>query len=179
MSILLTSENGYLFRLDMDAIIVAAAMFINLVVLAFIMSKLLYKPVRNFMQKRSERINSQLTQAANDANEAAELKLWYEEKMRAAQRERDDILEEARKKAAETGRQLLADAKREADLIRERAQENVAMEWERAQTAMRVAIIEVSAAMTEKIVSNAINRDTHDGLFAEAMAELEGTTWGS
>ena len=51
------------------------------------------------------------------------------------------------------------------------------MEWERAESEMRTAIIDVSAMMAEKFVTLAINKETHDKLFNETMADLEGMSW--
>jgi len=171
--------DGRLFGLDAQTFIQSIAHFINVAILAIILSKLLYKPVREFMRKRTDRINEQVENAGVVMAKATDLKLQYENKMKDVERERDVILDEARKVAAETGRQIVAEAKKEADAVRERATANVEMEWERAETAMRQAIIDVSAAMTEKFVTLAINKETHDRLFDETMAELEGMTWRS
>jgi len=169
--------DGRMFGLDLQTLLQSGVHFINIALLAFILAKLLYRPVLDFMRKRSDRIREQVEQAGSEMARAAELKLQYEQKMKEVERERDDILDEARKLAAETGRQIVAEAKKEADAVRERAAANVEMEWERAETAMRQAIIEVSAAMSEKFVTLAINKETHDRLFDKTMAELEGMTW--
>jgi F-type H+-transporting ATPase subunit b len=172
-----SAPDGRLFGLDMQTVVQIVAHLINVSILAFILAKLLYKPVREFLHKRSDRIREQLEQAGGEMARGKELRLLYEQKMKDIELERDEILDEARKLAAETGRQIVADAKKEADAVRERATANVDMEWERAEAAMRQAIIDVSAAMTEKFVTLAINKETHDRLFDETMAELEGMTW--
>ena len=172
-----SAPDGRLFGLDTQTLVQICAHLINVSILAIIMAKLLYKPVRDFMHKRSDRIREQVEQVGDEMARATDLKLQYEQKMKNVERERDEILDEARKLAAETGRQIVAEAKKEADAVRERATANVEMEWERAEGAMRQAIIEVSAAMSEKFITLAINEETHDRLFAETMAELEGMTW--
>ena len=166
-----------MFGLDGQTFIQIVANLINLVILAAALAYLLYKPVRNVLRKRTERIQGQLMQADEEMSRAMELRREYEQKIEDIERERDDILGEARKQASETGRRLIADAKAEAEVVKERAASSVAMEWERAEDEMRTAIIEVSAAMAEKFVSLAINKDTHDRLFAETISDLEGMTW--
>jgi F-type H+-transporting ATPase subunit b len=170
---------GRLFGLDSQTLLQIIATLVNVSLLAFILSRLLYKPVQNFLQDRSEKIKGQMEQTRDDMAKATELKLLYEQKIKGAEQEREEILDDARKVAAETGRQIVAEAKNEADAIRTRAAANVEMEWERAQNEMRQAIIEVSAAMAEKFITLAINKETHDRLFAETMSELEGMTWRS
>jgi len=163
--------------MDTNTIISAAFNLLNVAALAAVLVFLLYKPVRNVLHKRTERIRKQLRQAEDEMTRATELRRQYELKMEDVEKEKDEILAEARKNAVDAGRRLLAEAKSEADMVRERAAANVEMEWERAQTKMRTTIIDVSAVMAEKFVTLAINEETHDKLFSEAMSDLEGMTW--
>ena len=165
------------FGMDMNTVIQAGANLINVGVLAAALAFLLYRPVRDVLRKRSVRIQGQLKQAEEDMAKAEQLRLQYEQKIEEIQREREDILGEARKVAEETRGRLIKEAKKEAEALRERATANVELEWERAESEMRTAIIEVSAVMAEKFVTLAINQQTHDRLFSETMADLEGMTW--
>ena len=175
--VLSSLPDGRPFGMDMDTVISAGANLINVIVLAAALAFLLYRPVRDVLQKRTERIQGQLSQAEDDMAKAEELRLQYEQKIEEVHREREDILAEARKLATESGRRMIAEAKKEADALRERATANVALEWERAEAEMRTAIIEISAVMAEKFVKLAINKETHDKLFAETLAGLEDMTW--
>jgi len=169
--------DGRPFGLDSQTVIQIVANLINVGILAFLLSYLLYRPVRNILRKRTERIQGQIAQAEEEMAKATELRLQYEQKLEDVQRERDDILGEARRLASETNQRLVAEARKEADAIRQRATANVEMEWERAEADMRTAIIDVSAIMAEKFVTLAINKETHDKLFGEAMSDLEGMSW--
>ena len=168
---------GRVFDVDQQTIIQIVANIINVAALAAVLAFLLYRPVRNVLNKRTTKIQGQLIQAEEELEKATELRRTYEEKMEDVEREREEILGEARKVAADSSRRLLAEAKKEADSIRERAAANVEMEWERAENDMRTAIIDVSAVMAEKFVSLAINKETHDKLFDETISDLEGMTW--
>ena len=168
---------GRVFNIDQQTLIQIVANVINVAVLAAILAFLLYRPVRNILNKRTTKIEGQLTQAEEELEKATELRQKYERRMEDVEREREEILSEARKIAADSGRRLIGDAKKEADSIRERAAANVEMEWERAENEMRTAIIDVSAVMAEKFVSLAIDKETHDRLFEETISDLEGMTW--
>ena len=170
-------EASSLFSMELQTVLQAVANIINVGVLAALLSYLLYKPVRDILKKRTNRIEGQLLQAEEELEKATELRRKYEQKMEDVEREREDILSEARKIAADSGKRLLAEAKKEADTVRERAAANVEMEWERAENEMRTAIIDVSAVMAEKFVSLAINKETHDRLFDDTISDLEGMTW--
>ena len=170
-------EPGRLFGIDQQTFVAVLANLINLGILGLVMAFLLYKPVRNILRKRTERIQGQLAQAEDEMEKAKELKLQYERKIADVARERDDILSEARKLAADASQRLVAEARKEAEAIKSRASVNVEMEWERAESEMRTAIIDVSALMAEKFVALAINKETHDKLFEDTMADLEGMKW--
>jgi len=175
--ILTAVPDGRLFGVDSQTIIQIAATIINVCVLAFILSKVLYNPVSEFLRKRTNRIVEQLKEAKDDAEKASALKLEYEQKMQNVERECEELLEEARKSAAESTRLIIAEAKEEATAIKDRASANVEQEWARAQDEMRIAIIEVASAMTEKFVARVMDEETQNNLFATTMAELEGKTW--
>ena len=172
-----TEDRSFLFNIEAQTFINAGVNLFNVIILAAVLAYLLYRPIRNVLHKRTERIQGELKQAEEDMLRAAELKLQYEQKMEEVQRERDEILSEARKLASEAGQRLLAESKKEAEAIRTRASANIEMEWERAESEMRTAVIEISAAMAEKFVTLAINKETHDRLFNETMADLEGMSW--
>ena len=168
-----------MFALDGQTLVQIGAQLINLAVLAFFLAKFLYKPVRNALKKREDRVEGQLAQAEEEMAKATGLKNEYEQKMQDLQQERDEVLSEARKLAAETSRRLIADAKKDAEALKERTEASIALEWEQAETEMRNAIIEASALMAEKIITLAINKEAQDKLFDETMAGLEGTRWRS
>ena len=175
--VLSSLPDGRPFGMDMDTVISAGANLVNVLVLAAALAFLLYRPVRDVLRKRTERIQGQLSQAEADMAKAEELRLQYEQKIEDVQREREEILGEARKSAAENSRRIIAEAKKEADALKERASANVELEWERADAEMRNAIIEISAIMAEKFVTLAINKETHDRLFAETVVSLEDMAW--
>ena len=168
---------GRVFGLDSQTFISILAHLVNISILAFILAKVLYNPVRNFMQNRANRIGSQLNQAKEELERANVLKLEYEQKIKTIESERDEILETARKEAAESTKRTLAEAKKEADDILARAKTNIDHEWERNRAQMRLEIIDISADMTEKYLKRAIDKDTLDRLFAETMEELGEMAW--
>ena len=166
-----------IFRLDAQTLIDIGVNFFNIAVLAALLGFILYKPIRKALQNRTDRIQGELEHAAKEMADATELKLLYEEKLQEIDREREEILAQARKTATDAGRRIIDEAKQDADSIKERANASVDAEWQRAQNEMRTAIIDVSAMMSEKFVKLAINKETHDNIFNETMADLEDMTW--
>ena len=63
------------------------------------LSYVLFEPVRKLLNDRKNKIADDLDTAAADKKEAARLKAEYEEKIRDIEKEADEILSQARKKA--------------------------------------------------------------------------------
>lgn len=180
MVMLLAAEpTGRVFGLDQQTLVQIAIQLFNTGVLAALLTFVLYKPVRAFLKKRTDKISGQLTRAKDDMARAHELKTEYEQKLTDIEQERSEILTEAHKLAAEKGKQLVEEAKREAATLKERAAHEIDMERERAKDEMKQAIIEVSAAMAGKFVVQTIDADVQSRLFDETMTELEEATWQS
>jgi F-type H+-transporting ATPase subunit b len=170
---------GRMIGMDAQQILQVGVQLVNLIALAVILTWILYKPVRKFMGNRTNSIMSQILHAGEEMVKANELKLMYEEKINEIERERDSILDNARKLANETGQHILAEAKNEADAIRARANANIELEMKRVESDMKHAIIDASAAIATKLIVLNINKDVQEKLYDETMAELEGVTWQS
>ena len=164
---------GRPFGMDAQTFLQVAANFINFAVLAIIMAVLLYRPVREILKKRNERIQGQLSQAEDTMTKATELRTTYEQKIKDISFEREEILSEARKQAAETSRKMVSAAKSEADAIRERVSAEVKSEWDRAKPEIHAAIIDVTSAMAEKFVTLTLDKEAYDKMFAETIADME------
>jgi len=170
---------GRLFGLDQQTLVQFGINLFNIALLAVIMAKLLYRPVRKILKKRSDRISGQIEQAAIEMARASEMKLEYEQKLKDIEREQDTILESARRIATDSGRMIISEARRESEAIKARATANIEMERERVQEEMRLAIIDVSREMAEMYLERELDKGDHERFFAKAMADLEGTSWQS
>ena len=177
--IFLSEPAGRVFALDTQTLLSIGINLFNVALLAFVLSKILYNPVKNFMASRALRIKNQLESAENDSQAAAALKLEYELKLGEINIQRDAILEEATKLAADNRVRMLAEAKVEVEALKSRAAAEIEGERERAREEMRGAIIEISALMAEKMICKSMTNESSDRLFDEAMAELEEITWRS
>ena len=166
-----------MFALDPQMFINAGVQFLNVSVLAAVLYFLLYKPVRNFLRKREERIKSQIDQAKLDMTTANALRSQYEKSVESVSQERSEILEAAHKSALEKSRGILQAGKQEAASIRDRALTDIEREREKAEEALKLYIIDLATAMAEKIVAHSIDRETQERLFRETLMELEDVTW--
>ena len=72
---------------------------INIFILFFALSYLLFNPARDYLEKRRNKIAGDLQNAKENKEEALALKAEYESRLREINKEAEQILDEARKKA--------------------------------------------------------------------------------
>jgi len=164
---------GRIFALDQQTLIQIGIQLLNTIVLAVVLTYLLYKPVRKFMQKRADGIKSQLEHAQDDAEAAEKLKAFYDQRLEEIELERAGILEQAQRLAAEKTDRMLSEAGDEIAAKKERAAADIQARQERANEESRLQIIETASVMAGKIVASALDEEAQSRLFDETLAALE------
>lgn len=172
-----TVPEGRLFGLDSQTLIQIGIQLLNAIILAGGLGYLLYNPVKEFMQKRADRIQNRMDEAEQAKARAEQLIAEYKEKLKEIDQERLEILEAARFQAVEESKAILAEAKFEADEIKRKASESIAAQRERLKEESRLYIIEAASLITEKYIARTIDDAVQDQLFEEAMAQLEEAQW--
>jgi len=177
MQVLSAVPEGRVFGLDAQMLASTVMQIVNAIVLFGLLFFILYKPVRGALQKRTEKIRSQLERAEQDMNQADMLKAQYTENLSHIEGERAEILDAAHKDAAQKSKNIVDEAKSEAATVKRQAQQDIVHQQEQARESLKLHIIELSSAMASKIVSHVIDQEAQDQLFAEALRELEDATW--
>jgi len=154
-----------------------AIQLINTAILAFVLSKILYKPVKKFLHARRERISQSLTDAKEALDNAYTTKASYEEKFEGIESERKEILAATRTRASEIEGQIISEAKAEAAAIKERATREMAMERKKAEEELRKQIIEISTIIAERYVAEKMDERTGNRLLNNALDELGDSAW--
>lgn len=152
---------------------------INIFILFFALSYLLFNPVRDVLEKRRLKIAGELAQAAEDKASAAALKEEYEAKLKDINKEAENILETARRKAKVREEEMLEEARAEAARIMERASREIELEKKKAVDDMKQEVIDIAALMAKKVVGNSIDVKIQDALIGETLKEMGESTWQS
>ena len=169
--------DGRMFALDQQMLISIIIQLINVALLAMALTFILYKPVRNYLINRTERIYAQMTYARDDVTKAGELKAEYEKKLEEISLERTAILDETNRLATENRGLVLSEAQQEVSAMKARASADIQIEREHANEDIRLQMIEIASFMAEKFVTLSLDAETQDKLFEETLAELEGVVW--
>ena len=129
------------------------------------------------MRKRQEKIKDELDDAKLNQEEAQRLKAEYEEKLRNVEKEAEEILSAARKKALANETKIIAEAKEEAARIRDRAITEAELEKKKVADDVKREMISIASVMAGKVVSASINTVMQDSLIEETLKEIGDTTW--
>ena len=125
--------------------------WMNLVILTGGLYFLLFKPVKQFMEKREAHYRELEEQAAGKLREAEELKAAYQAKMDHA----DEEIRQARAKAQAALQQSIEEQKEQAKQIVAKAQAEAASSRERIMRESQREIRELTAAAVKKLTVKA------------------------
>ncbi|MBQ5887556.1 MAG: F0F1 ATP synthase subunit B [Clostridia bacterium] len=147
---------------------------LNLYILYLIVKRFLFKPVKAVLEERRRELDSQYDAAEEERRIALASRREWEAKMQAADAEAGAILQSAAERAKHRGDALMAEAKLRADSIVRLAENEADLERKKAVEGVKREIIEVSGALTEKILGREINAEDHRNLiqsFIEKMGD--------
>lgn len=169
--------DGRIITLDINTLRELIFQVVQTLILFFVLSKLLYKPVSNFLRQRKESISNEISEANQIKEEALKMKEEYEFKIGNVSKEADEILALAHKKAIDNESQIIKEAKEEATLIKKRAETDVEMAIEQAKDNVRKEIIEVANLMTKKVINISLDEEKHKEFIDQATQELGDVKW--
>jgi ATP synthase B/B' CF(0) family protein len=124
----------------------------NFAILSLGLYLLLYKPVKNFMDKRAETIAKQAEDAKSKLDEAEALKLEYEKRLESADKEAADIKAKALEQAQSAADAKLTDAEKQKEKIISDAKAAAQRQKEKVLEESKQEIIELAAQMAEKVL---------------------------
>lgn len=168
---------GRVFGLDMQTLTDIGIQLLNGIILVVALTWILYKPVKNFLQERSDTIQDRIDDSQSTKEKAESQIHEYDEKVKNIEIERTEVLKEARNQAEQEGHQIKKKAEEEADLSIQRAKEGIESDRKRLKDESRAYIIEASTLIAENYVADNISDDDQNQAFEKGLAELEDSTW--
>jgi len=149
-----------------------ASQIINFFVLFILLRFVLYKPLRNMMEKRRDRIAEGINNAQRAEEALASAEADKQAMLDEARAEAQRITAEARQRADEAAKKIEADAREEAARIRQEADAEAQQEKEAALAEMRDQIVSLSMAAANHLVSTGLDAKRQKELVAEFFASV-------
>lgn len=145
---------------------------LNLVLLFFIVKRFLFKPIKKVMEQRQQEIDDRYAAADAAQAQADESRQIWEEKLSHADAQANVILQDATDHAKHRGDKMIADAKERADGIIRTAQSEAELERRKASDGIKREIVDLSGALTEKMLEREINTEDHRALIDSFIEEI-------
>jgi len=148
------------------------AYIFNFAILVVVLQTALYKPVKNMLAQRQQRIASGLAAADKAAQEAAQQRAEFERELAKA---RESSQAEAKKIAAATEKMrqdILVAAQKEAEDIKLRAREEAAQERQQVIADLQSQTAGLAMQITRKVVGEAIDEKAQRKLVDQFLANL-------
>lgn len=154
-----------------------AFQIINTIILYLILKKLLFKPVSEFMQSRTDGIAASLEEASDRTTQANELKAEYESKIKASEDEGRQIIREASIRADKRAADIISAAEEESINIQKRAQLEIEREKEKAINALKDEIASLAVMAASKVIEKNLDAEAHETFVKQFLDEVGDAKW--
>ena len=108
---------------------------------------------------------------------SVELNLRDFTKLAGINKEAEEILSDARRRALENENRIVEEARQEAARIMERARTDAALEKQKLADEVKREIISVASLMAGKVVAVSIDAGEQERLMEETLKEMGENTW--
>jgi F-type H+-transporting ATPase subunit b len=149
------------------------AQLVNFSIIIFVLSKLLYKPILAMLEKRKHEIEEGL--ALTEKMRMAEEKMRdkQDKMLETARKDARDLVEQAKKDAQETEKQIVAEAHKGAEAIIEKAKSESQNQHELMLKDVRKEAIDLAVAMTKRLTTSVLSDTDQHRLLGKQLKELE------
>jgi F-type H+-transporting ATPase subunit b len=150
---------------------VLLAQTVNFIVLLVLLRLVAYKPILKMLDERKARIQEGLSAAERGKESAAEAEKESAAALEAARREGQTIVQNAQQASQRLQEEGRVEAVRQQEAILERARAEIAQERDAAISELRREFAELTIAAAEKIIGQSLDRNAHQRLIEQALAE--------
>ena len=146
---------------------------LNLALLFFAVKKFLYQPVKNMVAEREAAVNSKYEAAEQAKKNALENEEQWQAKLKEASSKADSIIKNATDIAKSRAEQIVKDADLKADGIVKAAEKEAELERIRATDGIKREIVDVSAAIAEKMLEREVNTEDHRAIIDSFINNID------
>jgi len=148
------------------------AQICNLFVQLLIVKVFFLDKVKAILDQRREAADKEITDAQAAKAEAMEIKETYEQNMREAKAQANEILVHAQKTATVRSEEIINDAQAQAVRIKEKAAADIAQEKKKAINDAKDEISGIAMAIAEKVVGRQLTADDQQKLINDFLDNL-------
>ncbi len=139
----------------------------------FILKKYVFGPVGQAIEKRRADIAQSIEEAERSRDEATALLEDYKTRLAEARREADALREQARKDGERQGQEILAQAHTQRERLLTDAETQISAEARAAASGLRDEVATLALMAAEKVSRRSLSDDDHRRLIEEAIEEAD------
>ena len=144
----------------------------NLLILYLFLKKILFKPIKNMIDSRQKEVDDMYSEAEAAEADANAMKAQYEAKIAKANEESEEILRTAQRRALLKEEDILKEAAIEAARIRERADEEIAMEKKRMLGEIKDEVSGMAVDIASALIGREVSGKEHEKFIDEFIDDL-------
>jgi F-type H+-transporting ATPase subunit b len=148
---------------------------INFVVLAYVLHRLLYRPLRQALDERREAYARMQAEAQKAGQDAAALQAKLQVQQTELEQQRQQVAHKAYEQAEAERQKILAEAEQAMQRRQEEVRQGLEREREEALQALHAEAVTMAIELTERLLREACDSTLHRqlaGRLAEALAHL-------
>ena len=150
----------------------ALFVLLNTLTIFFVAKKFLFGPVMKIIADRQKEIDDMYEAAGAAKESAANLETEYKQKLSVAAETSERMVKEAVARGQSREEEIIRQANREADAIRDKAAADIAMEKKKAINDAKDEISEMAMAIAGKVVGRELNAADQASLLDHFIEEL-------
>ena len=146
---------------------------LTFIVLFLVLAKFAWKPLLAALKDREDQIKTALQDAQQAKDELDKITLKSEAITDKAREEAKVILLEAKASSEKIKQEMVSKAKEEADKIRVEAENMIKIEKDKAVDEIKTKVVDLTFAITEKIIKKNISSKENKNLIEESLKGLK------
>ena len=150
----------------------ALFVLLNFLLLFFVAKKFLFKPVKDMIDSRQQEIDDMYAEADAAKANAEAMEADYKTRLATAQETSDTLVKEAMARGKNREEEIIRQANREADAIREKASADIAREKKKALNDAKDEISAIALEIAGKVIGESMDDEKQQKLVDNFLAEL-------
>ncbi|RCW60923.1 F0F1 ATP synthase subunit B [Halanaerobium kushneri] len=146
---------------------------VNFFILLFLLRKFLYSPIKDMLDKRAAQINGDLDDAEARREEAEELKAEYEQKLKNARSEAQEIVDNAESRANKKAKDIINKAEERAENLKAKKLEEIEQAKKEAAAELRDSIADYTVLAANRLIQEQLDEDKHQQMIMDFIDQLD------
>lgn len=150
---------------------IIAQLLIFLILLALLRAYA-WKPLMGLMKEREEHISSELETAEKNRTEAEQYLAEQQSELKKTREEAQAMIDNAKQLGENQGKEIIANAKDEAERIKKEAVSEIEREKEAAISSLKEQVASLSVMIASKVIEKELDEKAQEQLIDEYLEEV-------